>query len=350
MPGLGRRYLSLIETPDLDLVPQRFAPRQDAIFRAGLELGFLHLGIWALSLLVVAGLVRSLAPLAGPLRAIADAFRGLGTGRGGMTVTAEGIDGDGRNVNATWALVAIGQDGPHVPVLPTLALLRKLAGGATRQTGAMPCVGLLTLADIAREFTRFRIVTRVLIRPRALFARALGRSFDTMPAAVRNGHAVDDRIVLEGRASVAGAASLPGRLIARMFGLPGSGADVPVRVEMRAQGSGEIWTRTMGTRVFHSRLRPVAGRRARITERFGPLSVVLELTAGPDGLDLVAAAARLGPLPLPRRLVPRSRATERVDADGRFQFDVPVELPGLGLLVHYRGWLVAVSPGETVSK
>src|SRR2546430_4343015 len=39
--GLGRRWLFLIDTPDLDLVPQRFAPRRDALWRAGLELTLL---------------------------------------------------------------------------------------------------------------------------------------------------------------------------------------------------------------------------------------------------------------------------------------------------------------------
>src|SRR3954469_7352395 len=33
MRGLGRRWLSLCETPDLDLVPARFAPRNSALFR-----------------------------------------------------------------------------------------------------------------------------------------------------------------------------------------------------------------------------------------------------------------------------------------------------------------------------
>jgi len=106
MPGLGRRWLFLIDTPDLDLVPQRFAPRRDAVWRAGLELTFLHLGVWALSRLVSAGVLSSLAPLARPLRTVADWFRPFGGGRGGMTVWARGLDRDGGAVVATWALVA----------------------------------------------------------------------------------------------------------------------------------------------------------------------------------------------------------------------------------------------------
>ena len=46
----------------------------------------------------------------------------------------------------------------------------------------------------------------------------------------------------------------------------------------------------------------------------------------------------LGPIPLPLRLAPRSVACEWAD-DGRFRFDVPIALPLIGRLVHYRGWL-----------
>ncbi len=164
MPGLGRRWLFLVDTPDLDLVVQRLAPRKDAIFRAGIELGFLHLGIWALSRLVAAGLLRSLLPFAQPLRRIADWFRAFGSGRGGMTVSADGIDCNGRGVTAVWSLVADEEDGPNIPVLPALALLRVLAANGIDRTGALPCAGLLSLAAIAHEFARFRIVTRTMVK------------------------------------------------------------------------------------------------------------------------------------------------------------------------------------------
>ena len=61
MPGIGKRWLSLCETPDLDLLHARFAPRRSAVFRAGLELSILHLGLSAASFLVRLGLMRSLA-------------------------------------------------------------------------------------------------------------------------------------------------------------------------------------------------------------------------------------------------------------------------------------------------
>jgi Domain of unknown function (DUF4166) len=76
-----------------------------------------------------------------------------------------------------------------------------------------------------------------------------------------------------------------------------------------------------------------------VRERFGPFSFDLVLTAGTAGLDLDVVGGKLGPLPLPRALVPISQASDRVDAQGRFRFDIPVVLPSVGLLVHYRGWL-----------
>ncbi len=160
MPGLGKRWLSLCETPDLDLVPARFAPTQAAIFRAGLELSLMHLGLCAAGLLVQARLLRSLAPFAPPFRWTAERLKGFGSDRGGMLVGATGIDALGHPVRAAWSLVAEAGDGPAVPTLPALAAIRALADGRVSEPGARPCVGVLDLAEIEREFARHRIATQ----------------------------------------------------------------------------------------------------------------------------------------------------------------------------------------------
>lgn len=340
IPGLGRRWLFLFDTPDLDLITKRFAPRYDALFRAGLELAVPHLGLWALSKLVVIRLLPSLVPLARPLRTVADWLSPFGSSRGGMSVSVDGVDHDGRVGTAIWSLVAE-EDGPNVPVLPALALIRALADGRIRQRGAMPCVGLLTLGDICREFNRFHIITRRKFAPRMLFARVLGSTFATLPRAIQTAHHIDDVLVLEGRASIKGAKTLLARAIARLVGFPRDGRDVPVSVTMRAVDGGEEWTRVFGRARFRTRLTPLDGFPHRLIERFGPCTFDLHLTARPDGLDYVVTSGRIGFVPLPSILIPRTVATERVDDAGRFQFDVPIALPGLGLLVHYRGWLTA---------
>jgi hypothetical protein len=161
MPGLGRRWLSLCETPDLDLVPARFSPRDRAIFRAGLELSAMHLGLYAAGLLIRFRLLRSLLPFARPLRWIAERLKGFGSDRGGMMAEATGIDAAGNPVRATWSLVAEAGDGPAIPTLPALAAIRGLIDGSLLRPGARPCAGVLDLDAISREFARYRITTEI---------------------------------------------------------------------------------------------------------------------------------------------------------------------------------------------
>ncbi len=111
IPRLGRRSVALCETPDLDLIPQRFAVRREALFLAGLEQGPLNLGLWLLGGLVRLRLLRDLTPLAEPLRAAAGLVAGLGSDRGGMVVLARGRDGQGRARRARWSLAAAAKPG-----------------------------------------------------------------------------------------------------------------------------------------------------------------------------------------------------------------------------------------------
>jgi hypothetical protein len=159
MPGLGARWLSLCETPDLDIVPQRFPAVRTVRFFGGLELGLLHLGFSACCLPVRAGLIRSLLPAAGWFLKIANLLQNLGTDRGGMLVEVTGIDADGQNVTGQWSLLAEAGDGSNVPILPALALIRRLLDGKENMRGAIDCAGLPKLDDIEHEFSGFRITT-----------------------------------------------------------------------------------------------------------------------------------------------------------------------------------------------
>lgn len=161
MEDLGPRRLSLCETPDLDILPGRFPEVATATFRAGLELRLLHDGLRLAALPVRAGLLPSLAPLAVPFRAVAARFERFGTDRGGMLVEAEGVDAAGAPARAAWSLVAEGGDGPYVPTLPALALVRRIAADGGPPPGARACVGLLTLSQIEAEARRHRIACRM---------------------------------------------------------------------------------------------------------------------------------------------------------------------------------------------
>ncbi len=340
----GSRWLSLCETPDLDIVPARFCVRCSAIFRAGLELPALHLGLWAASLSVRAGLLRSLRPLARPFRAIADLLGRFGSDRGFMVVEARGTAPDGACVRAVWTLMAEAGDGPNIPILPALAAIRALDAGLF-PPGAYPCVGVLPLAQIESEFAPFRIATSVATEtshPKSIFVQALGARFVVLPQAVRDGHTACAWHEMRGRARIDGAATGFGWLVARLFGFPRAGSDVPVHVSMDRTNGDERWTRDFGGKRFVSVLS--FNDRRGLEERFGPFTFSLEVAADDQRLTLEVRGWRLGPLPLPTFLAPTSTAFETVDDAGRFNFDVDIALPLVGRIVHYRGWLEEVEP------
>src|SRR5262249_44252745 len=81
-PEIGARWMANCDIPDLDLLPKNYGIKAIQ-FSAGLELGFLHLGLWALSWLVRWGLPLDLPRYAEPLLTISNWFNSLGSADGG---------------------------------------------------------------------------------------------------------------------------------------------------------------------------------------------------------------------------------------------------------------------------
>ncbi|MBS0539288.1 MAG: DUF4166 domain-containing protein [Proteobacteria bacterium] len=338
VPGLGRRWVAACDLPEPVLFDRRFAIGNTQA-GAGLELSVLHVGLWLLTLLVRARLVRSLAPLASMLAAIADKLRRFGTDRGGLR-----IDLHGASERRSWCLVAEGGDGPFVPATPAAALIRKLMRGEVTMRGAMPCVGLLTLADIEEEWRRagLRICAGwgeggASLQP-SLYRRVLGKCYDELPEACRTLHDSGES-VWEGRCTVDGARTPVGRVLSWLFQMPPAIADASIVVEFEVRNGRETWTRRVGGRTMRSRqyigVRRAAGS---IVESFGPFDFDLRVTVEDQRLALTMTGMRLMGVSLPRFAWPIITAFE-AGADGRFNFDVNIELPGIGRLVHYRGWL-----------
>lgn len=158
-PVMGRRFLSTCDIPDLDLLPAAYGFKSIR-FGAGLELGFMHLGLWGLSWLVRGGLPIDLPALARPLLAISDGFNFMGSDTGGMHVTISGIDHTGAPLERSWFVVARSGDGPQTPCVPAILLAKRLhEKDSGIATGASPCVGLIKLEDYLSELSRFDIET-----------------------------------------------------------------------------------------------------------------------------------------------------------------------------------------------
>ena len=172
------------------------------------------------------------------------------------------------------------------------------------------------------------------------FEQLLGPDFAVLPEPVRRLHGLTADASTQGRADIAAAPGFLPWLVCKLSGLPAPGLDVPVTVAFHADGQGgEFWRRNFAGRRYQSGFEVGRGRRAGLLcERFFPFVFFHRLTASPAGLQWDLVAWRLGPLPLPRWLMPPTICFESGDGD-RFVFDIDVKFPIIGQLIHYRGWL-----------
>lgn len=158
--GLGFRPMANCDIPDLDLLPPKYGIK-NIQFSAGLELNFLHLGLWALSYLVRWGVPLNLENYASLMLKAADWFNFLGSDDGGMFMDICGIGKNGETLNKKWFIIAKNGDGPQIPTIPAIILAKKLYNKQFKQKGAMPCVGLVSLSEYLDELKDFEIETYI---------------------------------------------------------------------------------------------------------------------------------------------------------------------------------------------
>ena len=159
VPMLGRRRFALAETPDLDLLHARYAPRDAALFMAGLELWPMHRGMEVVGALRCLG-IKPLS-LAEPLRLCGDVLGSFGSDRGGMIVEVFGRDANDRPARARWSMFAPDGLGPYTPTFAALALARRYLRGEDLPIGAHACVAMLRLEDFEPDFARHGFTTRI---------------------------------------------------------------------------------------------------------------------------------------------------------------------------------------------
>jgi hypothetical protein len=338
-PGLGRRWVALAETPDLDVLPRRYGPRYIGRFEAGLELPVAHHGLALLGWARGVGLVRDLAPFAGVLGVLADRLARFGTDRGGMVVEAVGEDTNHETIRARWGLWADAGAGPNTPAAPAAAILRALLDHRLQgPPRAAACIGLLPLEDLLAPLTPFPISTRIdVASPDAegVFARALGPRLDAVPEVIRRAHDGAPRTLTgwaRGRGAAGGA-----RLVRWLQGLPERGRHETL-VEIASDDLGETWTRQFGARRFRSRIARVREDAYAFEETAGPFTFRFHAADYPGGFSWMFEGWRIGPLPLPAAWAPRVRA-RTFARDGVYRFRVLVAHPWVGVIFGYAGRL-----------
>lgn len=335
---LPPRWTSFIGAPDLALFPERYQART-VLFRAGLELPVMHLGLWCLSWLTRLRLIRSLEPCAKILLKIADWLKSFGSDRGGMEVRLAGLDREGAPLACRWTLIAQAGDGPYIPAVAAAVLCRRLSENSVA-SGARPCLGEFTLDDVTVATSHLKVRTFIDAETKpTLFQRALGPAFGDLPVAVQSLHTVFDRHLWCGEARVTRGKNMLGKLLCRIIGFPPQADKIPVSVTIDRRGDLEVWRRDFGGKVFKSvlSLSGIPGEGV-VRERFGLTAFDINLQHKDGALTYPVKRGSVLGIPLPRWLLPVSETREYTERD-RFHFDVRVSLPGLGDLIHYAGWL-----------
>lgn len=117
------------------------------------------------------------------------------------------------------------------------------------------------------------------------------------------------------------------------------GERLPVTARFTAQGSCEVWDRRFGDISMHT-VHAVGsgGWQGLLVERVGRLTFGFRVTADARGLYRELPAGEIRGMPIPRFAAPTIHGTESVQ-NGRFHFDVTMDLPLIGRVVHYAGWL-----------
>ena len=158
---LGKRWLGNCDIPDLALFPTRYPTLKTHRFYAGLELPFLHIGLWSLTWLVRMKLIKNLDTLTVKMLKASFWFDRFGSEESGfyMSLSGEGLEGEDKCIR--FDLTAKSGDGPYIPCMPAILLTKKLAKDELTARGAMPCVGLITLDEYLSALEPLDITWRV---------------------------------------------------------------------------------------------------------------------------------------------------------------------------------------------
>ena len=173
-------------------------------------------------------------------------------------------------------------------------------------------------------------------------ARVLGDDFARLPVQVQTAHS-GETLFLTGRANADVGPGWVTAAIRGLFGFPRAGRDMPVTIAFATDPSGrDSWRRDFDGRRYSSTMEAGSGRHAGLlVERQQLFTWVFRLTATHDRLILELVSSAILGIPQPRWLAPRCFAFE-TGADGKFTFDITVDLPVFGRLI--RDWGVMDLP------
>lgn len=329
-----KRTVALVDVPDLQIFPESLKGKPSILFRAGPEFAFQTWTLWLFSWPVKWGWVDSLRFLAPVLEPFQRLFARWGSADSAMQVDVKGWQAD-QTIHRHWTLIARQGCGPEIPVLAADILAGELASGHLTP-GARHGGGEFSLPQFQQKFDQLAIETAIGTHAyQPLYKRVMGAVFDRLDYSARQMHLIAGDGGASGVATVQRGNSPIARIIANLMRFPPAG-EHKLHVSFTEREGKEKWHRQFGKHAFTSEL---SQQGAFLVERFGVLKFYFHLLERDGGLEMVMQKWSILSLPLPIALAPRSAATEHADDDA-FCFDVPISLPLIGLIVHYRGKLI----------
>ncbi len=328
---------ALTDVPDLRILPLDWPEIKTMWMGAGPTPAVLHRLLWLAAGLVKLRVLPSLLPFAPIMNWVINTIR-WGEHRGGMIVEVES-----RSQKCSWHLLAEGEGGPLIPSMAAEAIVRNYLAGRKPEAGARSGHRDLELEDYEPLLARHGIKHAMRMGNTgdgtSIYQHTLGPAFEKLAAPLQQFHGRKTSFEMAGKANVTRGRSPIAGLVARLFGFPQEGNNVPVHVKIDLSPEREIWTRSFAGKSFRSTQTQGRGRNeGLIVESFGPFSFSLAVPAKDGALHLVLRGWNIFGLPLPRWAMPISIATEH-GAKDRFNFDVEIKLPWAGSIVKYQGWL-----------
>lgn len=155
-PVIGKRWMASCDVPDLDLLPNLYHI-QKIQFSAGVESTPMHFCMWLTSWCIRLGLPINLSRHVKGIQQISRIFDIGAKNMSGMHVILDGIDHYNQKKQIKWFIIAEYGEGLEIPTIPAIILTKKILKGTFNATGAMPCVGLVTLDEYLNELKGFAI-------------------------------------------------------------------------------------------------------------------------------------------------------------------------------------------------
>jgi REP element-mobilizing transposase RayT len=179
----------------------------------------------------------------------------------------------------------------------------------------------------------FRNFTRRVRRIKPMYQLLLGPAFHSLPQSIRTLHRSPGTHRFTGECTVRRGDTLLSQLFARAASLPPAGMTA-LTLTVESNEKHEVWVREFGSYRMRSFLR---AQENRLYESLGLARFIFELTVDDSRIRWTLLEVGALGVKLPKRWF--NLDVSEYERDGRYHFNVQVNIRGAGLLVHYCGWL-----------